>query len=140
MPDNANNGNTWNNNGGKPIIWKGMSEILRPMDGGKGADVLITPIKPHKDYSIAMKTILKDDREVKLAYMTIAKLLEFEMIEELQSFMYFLELKLSEKGIGINAFLSGFTGIYPENGVSGGIYKRRFGFSKGKNKPDEQAD
>jgi len=126
------------NNGTKTIHWKGMSEILRPMEGGKGADVLIQPIKPHKDYSITMKTILADDREVKLSYMTIAKLIEFEMWEELNSFMYFLELKISEKGIGINAFLSGFTGIYPEGGVSSGIMKRKWGFGNRKNKPDEQ--
>lgn len=108
------------------------------MEGGKGADVVITPTKSHKDYSMAIRTILKDEREVKLAYLTVEQFLENEMYDELDSFMYFLEFKLSEKGVGLRAFLQAFTGIYDAKGVIGGIKKSHF--SKNNNRDNNTGD
>lgn len=122
----------------KPVEWRGPGEVLRPMEGGKGADVVITPTKSHKDYSMAIRTILKDEREVVLAYLTVEQFIENEMFTELDSFMYFLEFKLSEKGAGLAAFLQAFTGIYDAKGVIGGIKKSRF--SKNNNRDNNTGD
>lgn len=116
-------------NGHKKITWPGMSQILRPSEGGRGADILITTTKPHKDFGITTRTILKDERQAALIYQVIDSFIEDEMWEDLQSFMYFLELQLSVKGMGIAAFLQGFTGIYSEKGLvqsnRGKWFKRR---------------
>ncbi len=103
---------------------------MRPMEGGKGADVLIAPTKEHRDYSITTRTVLKDEREAALIYQTIEAFIEDEMWEDLKAFMYFLELKLSVRGIGIEAFLQGFTGIIKEKGAVAGIKKGKWGKKK----------
>jgi hypothetical protein len=96
------------------------------MEGGKGADVLIQTIKPHKDYGIATRTILKDTRQAALVYQCIEAFIEDEMYDELNGFMYFLELQLSIKGVGISSFLQAFTGIYSDKGVENGIKRGKW--------------
>jgi hypothetical protein len=73
---------------------------------------------------MAIRTILKDERDAILAYLTVEQFIENEMHTELDSFLYFLEFKLSVKGAGLAAFLQGFTGIYDAKGVTGGIKKQ----------------
>jgi hypothetical protein len=121
---------------GKPIEWEGMGAILRPMEGGKGADVLLQTIKQHKDYPIITRTILQDNRQATLVYQTIEAFIEDDMWEELQGFLYFLELQLSIKGIGINSFLQAFTGIYSDKGAQNGL-KRGKWFNGKKDKEEE---
>lgn len=140
MTQDRNNGHNGNNgngkNGEKVIQWRGMSDILRPMEGGKGADALIQTVKPHKDWNITTRSVLNDDIEVIRAYRTISKLSKYGHTERINRVMFLLELKLSKKGIGINSFIQCFTGIYSEQGLNG-VKRNKF---FGKKKKEQEAN
>jgi len=126
------------NNGHKPIEWAGMGSVLHPMEGGQGAEVLLRTIKQHKDYGITTRTILQDTRQATLVYQTIEAFIEDEMWDELQGFMYYLELQLSIKGIAIASFIQAYTGIYDQKGPQNGVKRGKGWFGKKKEEDHQE--
>ncbi len=110
----------------REITWRGPGEVLRPFEGNKGADELISGIKKHKDRNINLKTILPDTKTAILFHILESRLQEFGLIDELDDLDTLKELLVSVKGQGRLDYKEGLTGILLAENNRGIGNKARF--------------